>query len=128
MAGAAFVDKLPRRTILLITVILFIIFLALIGIFNALYANGIATKAMGYLTIIAIYLFNICTGLFLNVLHNIYPSENLHYTQRAKGMGLYSLFQSTFGFAMTYGSAAALATLKWKVRTSFLRIFSVARH
>lgn len=118
MAGAGFVDRLPRRFILLTTVILFLVFLALIGIFNALYANDIASKAMGYLTMIAIYFFHIATGLFLNVLHNIYPGENLHYTQRAKGVGLYSLFQAAFGFAMTYGSSAALATMKWKVCTN----------
>ncbi|KAL2843375.1 general substrate transporter [Aspergillus pseudoustus] len=115
MAGAVFVDRLPRRTILLVNLIIFIFLLILAGIFNALYSNDISKAAMGYLLIVTIFCFNVATGLFLNVLHNMYPGENLHYTQRAKGMGLYSFFQSAFGFAMTYGSAAALETLGWKI-------------
>ncbi|KAL3452734.1 hypothetical protein BJX65DRAFT_302643 [Aspergillus insuetus] len=115
MAGAVFVDRLPRRTILMVNLIVFIFLLILAGIFNALYSNDIAKSAMGYLLIVTIFCFNVATGLFLNVLHNMYPGENLHYTQRAKGMGLYSFFQSAFGFAMTYGSAAALETLGWKI-------------
>ncbi|KAH7127480.1 general substrate transporter [Dactylonectria macrodidyma] len=122
LVGASFVDRITRRFILINTMVMFCIFLALMAIVNGLYANGIAMKAMGVLTIVFIYAFNICIGLFLNVLHNVYPSEVLHYSQRAKGMGLYSLFQSAFGFAMTYGGAAALTVMKWKIYFLFFGI------
>lgn len=49
-----------------------------------------------------------------NALHNIYPNEVLHYSQRAKGMGMYSFFQNIFGLIMTYGMGEALARIQWK--------------
>lgn len=117
LVGASFVDRFPRRYILITTMIVYCFLLALMTIVNGLYLHGIAEKAMGYLTIVIIFGVNIGTGLFLNVLHNIYPSEVLHYTQRAKGMGLYSFFQGAFGFGMTYGGSAALKALQYKVRS-----------
>lgn len=120
LIGASFVDKVPRRFILITSMVLYCFLLALMTIVNGLYLHDIAAKAMGYLTIVVIFGVNIITGLFLNVLHNIYPSEVLHYTQRAKGMGLYSFFQGAFGFAMLYGSAAALEALQWKVSRVFI--------
>lgn len=45
----------------------------------------------------------------------MYPNEVLHYSQRAKGMGMYSFFQNCFGFAMSYGFSIVLADLQWKV-------------
>jgi hypothetical protein len=47
----------------------------------------------------------------------MYPNEVLHYSQRAKGMGMYSFFQNCFGFAMSYGFSIVLADLQWKVRS-----------
>ena len=77
---------------------------------GGLYASGTGEKPVGYIMILALFMFNICTGLFgkslypaqiceiqvnaylVNALHNMYPNEVLHYSQRAKGMGMYSFF------------------------------------
>jgi hypothetical protein len=63
----------------------------------------------------------------VSVLHNIYPNEVLHFSQRAKGMGSYSFFQNCFGFAMTYGGAAAVAALGWKVRILGLKFSYISK-
>jgi hypothetical protein len=55
-------------------------------------------------------------------MHSIYPNEVLHYTQRAKGMGMYSLFQACFGIVMTYGVSAAIAKIGWKIYFVFIVI------
>jgi hypothetical protein len=55
-------------------------------------------------------------------MHSIYPNEVLHYTQRAKGMGMYSLFQACFGIVMTYGVSAAMAKIGWKIYFVFIFI------
>lgn len=48
-------------------------------------------------------------------MHSVYPNEVLHFSQRAKGMGLYSLFQAAFGIGLTYGASALIAKIGWKV-------------
>jgi hypothetical protein len=54
----------------------------------------------------------------------VYPNEVLHFRQRAKGMGMYSLFQAIFGIALTYGASALIAKIGWKVRRN--RVLSSA--
>ena len=48
-------------------------------------------------------------------MHSVYPNEVLHFSQRAKGMGMYSWFQAIFGIALTYGASALIAKIGWKV-------------
>jgi hypothetical protein len=55
-------------------------------------------------------------------MHSIYPNEVLHYTQRAKGMGMYSLFQACFGIIMTYGVSAVMEIIRWKIYFVFIVI------
>ena len=55
-------------------------------------------------------------------MHSIYPNEVLHYTQRAKGMGMYSLFQACFGITLTYGVSAAMSKIGWKIYLVFIVI------
>ncbi|TVY26880.1 hypothetical protein LHYA1_G004456 [Lachnellula hyalina] len=56
----------------------------------------------------------------------MYPNEVLHYSQRAKGMGIYSFFQNCFGFAMSYGFSVVLADLQWKTYFIFMGINAFA--
>lgn len=137
--GSMIVDHVRRRVLLMATVAAFIFFLSMMTMTGGLFANGVAVNAMGILSIFWIYLFQISNGLLCecsspvppyvplprltacpppppaNALHNIYPNEVLHYSQRAKGMGMYSLFQNIFGLIMTYGMGEALAKIEWKV-------------
>ncbi|KAF5989032.1 major facilitator superfamily transporter [Fusarium bulbicola] len=65
--------------------------------------------------------FQQCNGS-VSVLHNIYPNEVLHYSQRAKGMGMYSFFQNCFGFIMAYGVSYALQAWQWKIYFLFIGV------
>ena len=55
-------------------------------------------------------------------MHSIYPNEVLHYTQRAKGMGAYSLFQACFAIVQTYGVSAGIDKIGWKIYFVFIFI------
>ncbi|EEU35516.1 uncharacterized protein NECHADRAFT_55554 [Fusarium vanettenii 77-13-4] len=125
LVGSVIVDRVRRRFLLMATMGVFIFFLAMMSLTGGLFDNGIAMKAMGILTITWIYLFQISNGLLSNALHNIYPNEVLHYSQRAKGMGMYSFFQNCFGLVMTYGMGEALAKIEWKIYFIFIGIDSV---
>ncbi|KAF3074787.1 Lactose permease [Trichoderma lentiforme] len=122
LAGALIIDRVTRRFLLASTLLVFIFFLSLMSVTGGLFANGIAKDAMGILTIVAIYLFQISNGLLSSTLHNVYPTEVLHYSQRAKGMGLYSFFQNCLGFAMTYGVGELLAKIEWKTYFMFIAV------
>ncbi|KAH6661705.1 general substrate transporter [Halenospora varia] len=126
IGGSFIVDKVRRRTLLFTGWSVYIFFLALMSLCGGLYASNIGKKPTGYIVTIALFMFNICTGLFVNALHNMYPNEVLHYSQRAKGMGMYSFFQNCFGFAMSYGFSIVLADLQWKTYFVFMGINSLA--
>jgi hypothetical protein len=55
-------------------------------------------------------------------MHSIYPNEVLHYTQSAKGMGMYSLFQACFSIVMSYGVSAVMAKIGWNIYFVFIFI------
>ncbi|KAF5640385.1 MFS sugar transporter transporter [Fusarium sp. NRRL 25303] len=122
LAGSTFIDKVTRRFLLISSMCIFVFFLGLISITGGLYANNISVHSTGIATVAFIFLFNICNGLFVAVLHNVYPNEVLHYSQRAKGMGMYSFFQNCFGFIMTYGVSYALQAWQWKIYFLFIGI------
>ncbi|KAJ4322148.1 hypothetical protein N0V84_004983 [Fusarium piperis] len=122
IGGSFIVDRATRRSLLMSTMAVFTFFLAMMAITGGLFDSGIAKNAMGILTIVWVYLFQVSNGLLSAALHNIYPNEILHYSQRAKGMGLYSFFQNCFGAAMTYGMGELLAILEWKIYFIFIGI------
>lgn len=64
LIGSTFVDKVKRRFLLLFSLGIYIFFLALISITSGLFANGINLNATGIATIVFIFMFNSCTGLF----------------------------------------------------------------
>jgi MFS family permease len=149
IVGATIFDRLRRRTLLMTGMGIFVLFLVLISICSSQFALH-GSKGVGYLIIVWVYMFDICNGLtgmsflpsinsssfphysFSNQdisntppvtsMHSIYPNEVLHYTQRAKGMGMYSLFQACFGIVMTYGVSAAMAKIGWKIYFVFIFI------
>lgn len=64
LAGSAIVDRIRRRTLLFTGWNLYIFFLGLMALCGGLYASGIGEKPTGYVMILALFMFNICTGLF----------------------------------------------------------------
>ena len=60
--GATFFDRVRRRVLLMFAMAMFVIFLVLITICSALFAEG-GPKVLGYLLILWVYLFDIMNGL-----------------------------------------------------------------
>lgn len=78
LVGALIIDRVTRRFLLASTLIVFIFFLSLMSVTGGLFANGIAKDAMGILTIVAIYLFQISNGLLCKlILSHFYITSNL---------------------------------------------------
>lgn len=63
ICGSVIVDRVRRRVLLMATMIAFIFFLSMMSMTGGLFANSIAVTAMGILTIVWIYLFQISNGL-----------------------------------------------------------------
>lgn len=63
LGGASIIDRVTRRLLLISTMAVFAFFLALLSVTGGLFDNGIAKTAMGILTIVFIYLFQIAGGL-----------------------------------------------------------------
>ena len=60
--GASFFDRVKRRTLLMFAMGMFVVFLVLIAICSARFEAG-GPKALGYLLILWVYLFDILNGL-----------------------------------------------------------------
>lgn len=67
--GSMIVDHVRRRILLMATMVAFIFFLSMMSVTGGLFANGIATNAMGILTIVWVYLFQISNGLLCKHLY-----------------------------------------------------------
>lgn len=68
VCGSVIVDRVRRRVLLMSTMVAFIFFLSMMSITGGLFANNIAINAMGILTIVWIYLFQISNGLLCEYL------------------------------------------------------------
>lgn len=63
IVGSAIIDRVTRRLLLMSTLCVFIFFLAMISISGGLFDSGLAAKAMGILTIVWIFLFQIASSM-----------------------------------------------------------------
>jgi MFS family permease len=74
IVGASIFDRLRRRTLLMTGMGIFILFLVLIAICSPQFALH-GSKAVGYLIIVWVYMFDICNGLTgKSLLHSIHSS------------------------------------------------------
>ncbi|TVY26879.1 Lactose permease [Lachnellula hyalina] len=64
IGGSFIVDRVRRRTLLFTGWSVYIFFLALMSLCGGLYASNIGVKPNGYIVVIAIFAFNVCTGVF----------------------------------------------------------------
>lgn len=90
--GAYIIEHFRRRTL---------IFVGLIAIIVAQTAVTITSwrvevqgdRYLSYLTVVWIFLFQVCSASLIATMHNLYPVELLSLPLRAKGMALYTMFQ-----------------------------------
>jgi hypothetical protein len=77
VVGAMIVDRVARRFLLITTMAVFTAFLCLLSLTGGLFANGIAQSAVGIVTIVLIYLFQISNGVLCKSMFPRHSSASL---------------------------------------------------
>jgi MFS family permease len=120
VAGALIVDRVTRRFLLITTMGLFVFFLCLMALTGGLFANGIARSAIGIVTIVLLYAFQISNGflckfgipqydsVLLPVSILISITQHLHYTTFTLQKS-FTIVKGLKGWECTLSSKTALA-------------------
>ncbi|KAH6898204.1 sugar transporter [Thelonectria olida] len=112
--GAYIIDKFRRRTLIFTGIILIVIFQTAVTITSWRY-NVSPSKTSAALMVTWVYCFQICSASTIATMHNLYPVEVLSLSLRAKGMGLYAMFQGAAGVVHTYGIGVGIAKVGYKI-------------
>lgn len=112
--GAYIIDIFRRRTL---------IFSGLIAIIIAQTAVTITTwqfqetgsHTAAALTLLWIFSFQVASALLIATMHNLYPVEILSLPLRAKGMGLYAMFQGAAGVVNNYAISLGIQAIGYKI-------------
>ncbi|KAI0128303.1 putative MFS sugar transporter protein [Xylariales sp. AK1849] len=113
--GSYLIDIFRRRTLIFTGLISIIIAQTAVTITSWQYEQTGGSRATAILTVFWIFAFQICSASFIATMHNLYPVEILSLPLRAKGMGLYSMFQSAAGVVNTYAISLGIAQLGYKI-------------
>ncbi|KAF2756263.1 general substrate transporter [Pseudovirgaria hyperparasitica] len=117
--GAFLVDKFWRRTLIFAGLVSVITMQTLATITSWQYSVT-GSKATSVLTIVWMFIFQVCSALFIATMHNLYPVEILSLPLRAKGMGLYGLIQGAAGAIEAYGISIGIAKIGYKIWTVYI--------
>ncbi|KAB5515539.1 general substrate transporter [Coniochaeta sp. 2T2.1] len=112
--GSWLIDIYRRRTLIFAGLVTFIVFQTAATITSWQYSLE-ATRAAAALTVLWMFLYQICSASFIATMHNLYPVEILSLPLRAKGMGLYSVFQGAAGVVQSYGISVGIEKVGYKI-------------
>lgn len=112
--GAYIVDIFRRRTLIFAGIVLIVIFQTAVTITSWQYDIN-PGKTTAILMVLWVYCFQICSASTIATMHNLYPVEILSLSLRAKGMGLYSMFQGAAGVVHTYGIGVGIQKVGYKI-------------
>ncbi|KAH7023921.1 sugar transporter [Ilyonectria destructans] len=112
--GAYIIDKFRRRTLIFTGIVLIVIFQTAVTITSWQYTIN-PSKASAILMVLWVYCFQICSASTIATMHNLYPVEILSLSLRAKGMGLYAMFQGAAGVVHTYGIGVGIGKVGYKI-------------
>ena len=112
VVGAAMLDKLGRRPMMLYSLAGSLFFYVLLTAFSAESQN---TPDLAYGVIVSIYLFGICFAWGFTPLQTLYSVECLENRTRAKGSGANFLFLNIAMVINTYGISEGMAKIGWKL-------------
>ncbi|KAL0932289.1 MFS sugar transporter [Colletotrichum truncatum] len=113
--GAYIVDFFRRRTLIFAGLISIIIAQIAVTITSWQYEQTGGMRATAILTVVWVYCFQICSASFIATMHNLYPVELLSLPLRAKGMGLFAMFQAIAAVIHTYGIGIGVGKLGYKI-------------
>lgn len=117
--GSFLVDIFRRRTLIFAGLITFIITQTLVTITSWQYSLH-ETRASAALTILWIFIYQVCSASLIATMHNLYPVEILSLPLRAKGMGFYNMVQGAAGVVATYGISVGLNRVGYKIWVVFI--------
>ncbi|KAG9256759.1 lactose permease [Emericellopsis atlantica] len=112
IAGAAMLDKLGRRPMMMYSLGACLVFYILLTAFSAHSAD---VPGLSYGVIVAIYLFGIFFAWGFTPLQTLYSVECLENRTRAKGSGVNFLFLNIAMVINTYGISEGMAKIGWKL-------------
>ncbi|KAI0379607.1 putative MFS sugar transporter protein [Hypomontagnella monticulosa] len=112
--GSYLIDIFRRRTLIFAGLISIIIAQTAVTITSWQYVET-ESRATAVLTVVWIFCFQVASASFIATMHNLYPVEILSLTLRAKGMGLYAMFQGAAGVVNTYAISLGIAKLGYKI-------------
>jgi len=116
LCGVALADRMPRRKVLVIGTLLCSGMLAINGALTVKWAHEPADSknlSVGKGSVAAYFFFNIIYSFSYTPLQALYPVECLQTTARAKGMSMYGVVVSLFGFINTFAGPIALQNIKY---------------
>ncbi|KAF7531573.1 hypothetical protein G7054_g8724 [Neopestalotiopsis clavispora] len=112
--GAYLIDIFRRRTLIFSGLIAIIIAQTAVTITSWQFTEK-GTHATASLTVFWIFSFQVASASLIATMHNLYPVEILSLPLRAKGMGLYSMFQGAAGVVSNYAIALGISQLGYKI-------------
>ncbi|EEY19545.1 sugar transporter [Verticillium alfalfae VaMs.102] len=113
--GAYIIDIFRRRTLIFAGLISIVIAQTCVTITSWQFEEQDHPRHLAYLVLFWMFSFQVCSASFIATMHNLYPVELLSLPLRAKGMGLYVLFQNCASTVHNYGIAVGIDKLKYKI-------------
>ncbi|KAK2740049.1 MFS sugar transporter [Colletotrichum kahawae] len=113
--GAWIIDFFRRRTLIFAGLISIIIAQIAVTITSWQFDVTGGQKSTAILTVVWIYCFQICSATFIATMHNLYPVELLSLPLRAKGMGLFAMFQAIAAVIHSYGIGIGVGKIGYKI-------------
>lgn len=117
--GSYLIDIFRRRTLIFAGLISIIVAQIAVTITSWQFAET-GSRATAILTVVWYFAFQVASASFIATMHNLYPVEILSLPLRAKGMGLYSMFQGAAGVVNTYAISLGIKELGYKIWAVFI--------
>lgn len=117
--GAWLIDIFRRRTLIFAGLISFVVIQTAVIITSWQYSVS-GSKPAAYLTIVWMFIYQVCSASLIATMHNLYPVEILSLPLRAKGMGFYNMFQGAAGVVQNYGISVGIAEVGYKIWTVYI--------
>ncbi|ETS76653.1 hypothetical protein PFICI_12040 [Pestalotiopsis fici W106-1] len=112
--GSYLIDIFRRRTLIFSGLIAIIIAQTAVTITSWKFTET-GSHAAASLTVFWIFSFQVASASLIATMHNLYPVEILSLPLRAKGMGLYAMFQGAAGVVSNYAISLGINKLGYKI-------------
>lgn len=112
--GSFLVDVFRRRTLIMTGLATFIVTQTAVTITSWRYSVR-PSQTTAVLTVVWVFLYQVCSSALIATLHNLYPVEILSLPLRAKGMGFYNMVQGAAGVVQSYGISVGIERVGYKI-------------